>query len=636
MTMREIKDGLSIVEKDHAITGVLRHGEEALLINAVPQGLLASLRASGIEGITNVLLCHHRRDISGELGDLLAEGHTRLVVPESERALFENPGEYWGAEASRWRLLCGHVPYHATQVVPVPVDATLIDGETLTWHEWRIRAVATPGYTDGSLSFLVRRDGWEADVAFTGDLIWGPGMVRDLYSLQHAVTRNGVRLGDYHGFCGSMWSVLDSLDKVVQREVSHLIPAHGVVIERPREAVALLRARFTAAYHNYVSISALRWYYPGHFEEHCDDTTTLPTQVTVSFPPAVRRLAGTTWVLVAEDGHALLIDPYCDAAVDAAAAALEDGTVAAYDGIWLTHYHHDHVEAAEVARRRFRVPIMTDTVMAEVVAHPERFYLTCLSPAACRVDQPTRDGQTWRWRNMTLTAYHFPGQTYYHSGLFVVPDQGPSLFFAGDAFTPTGIDDYCSWNRNWLKPGVGYDRCIKLLRHLDPDSIFNQHVDVGFHFDDEAMETMLTVLGRREELYRAMLPYEHADMGTDEYWVHTYPYEQRVAPGATATVQVRVWNHLDRPCRIEVLPAGGTDEPTVLPAALACLAEPNRESSLEFRLAFSPNEARDRVIVPFRVRVDDMDFGPFREAIFRMESAVPPQKDGDSHGPPAS
>jgi glyoxylase-like metal-dependent hydrolase (beta-lactamase superfamily II) len=336
----------------------------------------------------------------------------------------------------------------------------------------------------------------------------------------------------------------------------------------------------------------------------------------VPLPANVRRLNGTTWALLAEDRHALLIDPYCPAAVEAAAQALSAGEISAYDGIWLTHYHHDHVEAAAAARERFGAPIMTDRIMAAVVAQPERFLLTCLAPGPSIVDSPTEDGQTWRWRGYRLTAYHFPGQTYYHSGLYALPDRGPSLFFAGDTVTPTGIDDYCAWNRNWLGRNVGMDRCLRLLRGLRPDLIFNQHVEVGFRFSEQAYELMLDTLAAREALFRALLPWEHPNFGTDEYWLHTYPYEQRLAAGETAAVAIRLFNHGNgfREARVEpVLPAGWDAEPL----ALSCLCEPGRESTLRFTLR-APPTASGRVVVPFRVWFGGVFLGALRECVLEV------------------
>ena len=42
---------------------------------------------------------------------------------------------------------------------PLAVDDAYEDGQTLDWGTARIRAIATPGHTDGSVSYLVEVDG---------------------------------------------------------------------------------------------------------------------------------------------------------------------------------------------------------------------------------------------------------------------------------------------------------------------------------------------------------------------------------------------------------------------------------------------------------------------------------------------
>jgi glyoxylase-like metal-dependent hydrolase (beta-lactamase superfamily II) len=52
---------------------------------------------------------------------------------------------------------------------PTPVDVELSGGETLTFGEVSFRALATPGHTPGSVSYLMKRDGLTA--LFTGDVV---------------------------------------------------------------------------------------------------------------------------------------------------------------------------------------------------------------------------------------------------------------------------------------------------------------------------------------------------------------------------------------------------------------------------------------------------------------------------------
>ena len=592
--------------------GVLLSGNAALVINPGNPGLAAALAQAGVANVEKVLFTHHRRELADGLAGVLERFAPALGGPRAEERLFTDPAAYWAQPSSRWYLLCGHVPYHVTHVRPVPLSETYADGDAFHWHEWKITVLATPGYTDGSVSYLAENG--ECRALFSGDLMYAPGQVRDLFSLQHANTINGHGVGDYHGFLGSAETLIASLARVRALGAGCLIPAHGVVMDRPAAAIDLLTDRLREAYASYVQVSALRWYFPGYFEPFPIPPERRIDAETAPFPPAVRRIHGTTWMLVAESGRALLIDPYCDEAVAKAAALVESGEVAGFDGIWITHFHYDHTEGAELARERFGCPVITDKHMADVLRYPLRYFLTCLSPTAICVERPTEHGETWKWENYTLTAYHLPGQTYYHSGLLAVADSGERLFFSGDSFTPTGIDDYCSWNRNFLGGGAGYACCVRLLRECDPHWIFNQHVEVGFRFTDADYARILANLEERQVLFTALMPWEHPDCGTDEYWVHTYPYEQVVRPGQWARVQVHLWNHAHSARGVSAsldLPAGWAAFPEDLsaPAPAGC------ETRLTFDIQVPGGAEPGRYVLPARVCYGGTDLGSFREAI---------------------
>lgn len=599
------------VDQGACLTGIVLAGDRALLVNPGNPGLAARLREAGVARVEQVLFTHHRRELADALPELRAEWAPELVVPAAERELFEQPAHYWRNPNTRWRLLCGHVPYHVTHVHPVPVARAAAGGDTWEWNGWRLTAIATPGYTDGAVSYLV--EGGEQAVVFCGDLIYAPGMVRDFYCLQHGNEQNGHRVGDYHGFLGSMETVLASL-RSLPLDTAVLVPAHGEAIAEAREAVDLLDERFRAAYQNYASISALRWYFPAYFAHLAEAKPALPRQETLPVPANVLHVSGTSWALLAENRRALLVDVFGPADLAAAMRLVEEGRVAGYDGIWVTHYHYDHMETIAEAAIELDCPVLTDRTLAPVLECPADWFLTCLSPNAVLVAHPTADGETWRWENYTLTAYHFPGQTYYHAGLYAMPDDGPSLFFAGDAVTPCGIDDYCTWNRNWLGPDTGLAACLRLLRDLDPELIFNQHVPVAFRFAEEAYDFMLEQLDEREGLFAAMLPWEHPNFGTDENWVHAWPYEQAASAGEEIRLEVRLYNHAaamrDAWVSLQV-PAGWTAVPAIL--QVPCRA--GAESMAVFSLRIADHQPSGRVVIPVRLEFGGQDLGTFREAI---------------------
>lgn len=614
--LHELAPGL-FIHQEGVISGVLVSGSKALVINPGNPGLSDALADAGVTRVEQILFTHHRRELADGLPELLKAYAPSISAPTQEKELFTNPDAYWADPRTRWLALCNRVPYHATHVRAIQVNRALDDGDSLTFGDWTIAVLATPGYTDGAISFICRRE--DECIAFVGDLIYRAGQIHDLYCLQRGEERNDHRVGDYHGFMGNAAILMGSLRHVLQASPGMLVPAHGEVMDRPSHAVELLDARTSAVYANYVSVSALRWYFPDYFASFSTTPETLDMQETIPPPPAfVRRVKGNLWLLLAEDGRAIITDPYENSAVDDTKALLDKGEISGVDGIWITHYHCDHVQAINRARELFDCPVMTDDHMADIIEHPERYFLTCLADAPAPVDRPTRHGETWRWKNYTLTAFHLPGQTYYHAGLLAVPDEGPSLFFSGDSFTPTGIDDYCSWNRNFLGRDVGFRCCVRMIRELKPDIIFNQHVEVGFHFTDPAWDRIDATLEARERLLADLLPWPHPDFGTDEYWVRTYPYEQTTGPGRDMTIDVEFSNHAETPIRATVAlepPEGWT----AIPEALSTICISKENTSLRLGLRVPEDAAGGRYVIPVQIAWGSRNLGSFREAIVNVE-----------------
>jgi hypothetical protein len=296
----------------------------------------------------------------------------------------------------------------------------------------------------------------------------------------------------------------------------------------------------------------------------------------------------------------------------------------------VTHYHDDHVDAIPDFQKAFDCPCITDQHVAEVITDPLAWRLPCISPSVARVDRPTRDGDSWTWHEFRLTAYHLPGQTYYHSGLFV-EGQGLRMLFVGDSFTMAGIDDYCAHNRNWLGQGVGFDRAIALVEKLRPTHIFNCHVNDAWDFTADECRFMRANLAEREKLFGELVPWDHANYGMDEPWIRCHPYEQKAAPGSELQIGVVITNHSTEPrpaaCRA-VLPrswTGTSGHQTVATAGQDPGEWPHAEVSAKsegrVRLALSvPAGVKPgRYVIPVDVRYGRRMLPQFQEAIVVVE-----------------
>jgi len=593
--------------------GVVHDGARGLLIDFGDGSVLDARKELGIRSVDTVVFTHHHRDQACGVA-ALTERRTRIGVPAAERAHFESVAAYWNDPKNRWHIY-NLRPHHLMLAEPIRVDAAYADGDTFAWGPAKIIVLATPGHTDGSVSYVVDVDGGRT--VFCGDAIYDSGQVWDIHSLQ-----KGTMTSDYHGFLGARPQLVESLERIKAAKPAALVPSHGPIMAEPAKAIDALVARLERAYDKYVAISALRHYFPALFAAYAQRKDHMPIRRGKPVPPCLRHV-GTTWVLVSKGKAAFVMDCGSANVVKQLKKLIKAGKIRSVEGLWVTHYHDDHVDGIPELQKRFKCPCITDRSVAEVITDPMAWRLPCISPNKARVDRATKDGQSWQWHEFKMTAYHFPGQTLYHAGLFVEGD-GLRMFFAGDSFTMAGIDDYCTSNRNWLGRGVGFDRCVALLARLKPTHIFNCHVDVAFDFTDEQYRFMRANLAERETLYGQLVPWDHANYGMDEPWVRCHPYEQEAKPGAEVALRVLITNHSAKPreaaCR-PVLPRAWGSRVAQPPSAVRgedwgraqIPAKKDGEIRLSFRIP--PDAKPGRQAVPVDLRYGERVLPQFTEAI---------------------
>ena len=381
----------------------------------------------------------------------------------------------------------------------------------------------------------------------------------------------------------------------------------------PGAATALVVQRLEALWRNYTAISALNHYFPELLAETRDDPQRMAPAPTHALPGYVCRVAYTSFALISDTGAALLIDCGHDSVVDTLQQWLESRRISAVEGCWVTHYHDDHVDALGRLVQAFGCPILADQHLDEIIEHPGRFFLPCISPNPAPVARATREGESWPWHEFRLTAFHLPGQTYYHGGL-LVEGHGEKLFFCGDSASPTGVDDYCAANRNFLGAGKGLRRCLEIWRELKPDHILNQHQERAFAFADEHLAAMEAMLVGRERLLREMLPWEDPNFGLDEGWVRTDPFAQEAWPAGAVAVDVQLTNHGPEWVEASVEPVLPEGWQWDRGRSTAQVRVPPRSDGVA-RVWLSPGAAPGRYVIPFRVTWGGRYLGQFRHAI---------------------
>ncbi len=539
-------------------TGVLTAGGRAILIDCDDTLTPARLAELGVRQVERIYCTQHRRPNTAGLAAFSAP----VYAPRGEAGLLAHGAATWQSWRNRWHLYHSR-PGPQAPLRDSPLAGTVQEGEQLDWGGFRLRVLDTPGMTDGAVSYVVTAPGAETrTVAFCGDVLYGPGQVWDVHALQ----KNSGTFSDYHGFLGAAPTLIASLRKLGAAGAAGLIPSHSEaragVITDPAGAVQATIQRLEAVRRNYAAISAVNFYFPEMLEDLRGDPARMAPGAQLDFPDFILPVAATSYAVRSESGALFLIDCGQDCVLDTLAAWQAEGRCTRLEGCWVTHYHDDHVDALHHLAANLAAPIYADEHFAEVLSHPARFYLPCISPAAAPVAHITTHGETWRWHEFELTALHLPGQSFYHGGL-LLRGHGLTVLFGGDSFAPTGLDDYNAGNRNLLGAGKGYRRCLELLRAYRPDLILNQHQDKASHFSDAQLAYMEQMLVEREALLADLLPWPHPNYGTDEGWIRAYPYQVDACPGSSCVIEVRATNHADQPADLSAaaVPPEGWEQP---------------------------------------------------------------------------
>ena len=568
-----------------------------------------------------VLFTHGRRDVAWA-GWALVESGVQSIVPAGEAEQFAKVADFW---TSFWEKRFHDYAQQSTRIITAPlrVDRAVRQGDEIAWQDLTVRVLDTPGYTRAAVSYFIEADG--VTYGFVGDLIYGDGRLLDLYSLQDAVSE--ARIGGYHGYAGRIGDLLTSLRRVAAQKPEILVPTRGPVIREPAAAINRLIQRLQAAYENYLSISAGRWYFRDQYDTlatrvlaSADRVRWMPYAGTVEeSPPAWILAIHNSRLILARDGAGFLVDCGSRAIIDEIARLKDQGRLKSLDGLFLTHYHDDHTDKVNELLQAHDCPVYATPILEDVLKRPGAYRLPCLTANAMGRLQIVPDGHRMRWKEFSLTFYDFPGQTLYHDALLVERDTGEKIFFVGDSFTPSGLDDYCLQNRNLLHDDMGYSYCLALLKDTIPSEalLINEHVLEPFRFDRGQLNRLVRTLGERRDLLRELFPWDEPNYGIDEQWARIYPYGQQAVPGESVRLTVKLLNH-SRGQNTFAVTMNAPQGFRIEPAEATVTAEPGQETEADFEIRVS-NECRPAVyVVTADVRVGPWDLRQWCEGLLKV------------------
>lgn len=575
-----------------------------------------------------VLFTHSRRDVVWAGRELVDNG-VESVVPAAEADNFSKVNDFWTSFA---KARFHDYKQQTTKILtePLRVDRKVSEGGIVGWQNMAIKVMDTPGYTRGSVSYFITVDGLR--YGFVGDIIFGDGHLLDLYSLQDAVPE--AKIGGYHGYAGRLGELISSLRRVINQNPDILVPAHGPVIKNPKAAIELLIQRLQAAYKNYLSINAGHWYFKGRCEvlaarvlEPDDSVNWMPYAETIrKKPPSWIVPIHNSRLVLSGDGAGFLIDCGSRAIIEEIIKLRKSGRLARLEGLFITHYHDDHTNEINKLIEEFKCPVYASRESKDILENPQAYRLPCITSKGVVNLTAVPDGHKMRWKEFSLTFYYFPGQTLYHDALLVEKDGGEKIFFIGDSFTPSGIDDYCLQNRNLLQQsqggrplaGMGYFYCLDFLRKMPPDYLLiNQHVLEPFRFAQEQLKHMTEVLEKRRQILARLFPWDGPNYGIDERWARIYPYGQKVKAGQRLKIAVKILNHSSSPHVFTVRPnvPGGFQ---LQPKKASINIRPRRQAQIHFEITVPDEVSKNLYVITCDVKFGKWDLRHWCEAIIEV------------------
>ncbi len=580
---------------------VLKQGDSAVLIDFGDGSVLDGLPSIGVKRVAAVLMTHHHRDQGQGLPKAVA-ANIPIYVPHTEQKLFRDVEEHWqgrpllnnyNMRQDRFSLLEG-----------IPIAGTLKDYSTHVFAGMTFEIVPTPGHTVGSITVMTSQ--LSMRIAFTGDLIAGPGKLWSMAALQWSY--NGAE-----GAAASIASLLDLKD----RQPDLLLPSHGTRMTEPEQAVDSLIAGLW-------DLLQQRKQNPRLFQLRERPYEDIAPNLLMC-----RSSMANYYVVRSRSGKALLIDFGYDFLTGIAAGSdrasrrpwlynigklkLQYG-IDKIDAVMLTHYHDDHVAGCNLLRDVEGAEVWAAELFADILEQPCDYDLPCLWYDPIPVDRVLPVERKIGWEEYEFELHPLPGHTRYAVAI-ACEVGGKRVLFGGDQYQG---DDGLAWNYVYQNR-FDYDDYVNsatLYRSLRPDVILTGHWKPLW--PSQEYWDLLDERGQElERLHRELLPLDELDLGAEGFAARIKPYQYTSAPGETIVYTVEVRNPYGEEADIAATlaaPAGWRVEPDTDRTRV-----PARQSrQLSFRVT-PPLQAQDddwrRHRIAADVRIGDKAFGQQAEAI---------------------
>ncbi|HBY62567.1 MAG TPA: hypothetical protein DEH78_22325 [Solibacterales bacterium] len=604
---RKLSENLYVFE-DTCNVYVVRDGTRCVLIDFGSGKILDHLGALGIREIDWILHTHHHRDQCQGDKRAAARG-LKIAVPAHEAHLFADAENFW-----RNRRVF-HLYYvrndFQTLTENVPVAQRLTDYSTFRWRNIDFFVLPTPGHTLGSITLLATVDGRRT--AFSGDLLFAPGKILNLYDTQvNYAGAEGINFGHF------------SLARLREQRPALLCPSHGAPIPDPDEAMNATMRNLDAYFRFQNGGEPMEFFRPHVVSPHL-----IAHHLTES----------SFYTIVSDSGKAMFID-YGSASnmtfrdmlnatpVDDRIRFLEHSIpllkrefgMKSVDVALPSHIHDDHINGFPHLKRHHATRIWCLDNMVDIFENPRGQNLGCILGEPFRVDRAFKHGERFRWEEFDFEITHSPGHTEYQMALFTVID-GQRVAFTGDAFFPPQQGRTALRHNLIFRNDVTSESHLRSIRNLiehEPAVIAPGH-GRPYPVDRSLLDATEAAFRKQRDLFHDLLPEGEVDFGLSPSWVRLYPYQMLVRAGSRQRLEVRV-NNLGREAMKFEGALVAPKEWTVRPGAVRVAVPAGRTAATAFEISVPAGwrPVSPRFAIALDVQRDGRYLGQITEAVVEM------------------
>ena len=599
-----VSDHVSYYHKGMNIVKVEKNGR-MLFINA-PHFLLEEAVRKSHAKLTRVICLNYRSSMNGGVALIDAP----IAAPKIFQLHFHDPLGYL-ADLKNFLMLYKFHPDHDVLENSRHVEWWLEEGSVMDFEGIKLRFMEMQGDTDGELACMIEDN---INVGVCGDMICDDGKIPYLF-------RAPGRDNEYMRYLGRWKDIIASLKKLDRCE--KIIPARGLALDQ--KAMATFNKRLEAVFDNYLYTSSAVWHAHSLQKRKLTDKPTMPFAQEIDMPENFIQTVASV-LIISKSGRGFIIDCGMKETMDKLDELTSSGRLKGIDGCFVTHYHNDHTDLLNQLAEKYRCKVMTTKEVAHVLDDVYQYRIPCM-PYLNVKTEVLPEGYTWAWEEYTFSAFFLPGQTLYHAALFA--DDGQTRFlFVGDSFSPSGMDNYCPLNRNFVEGNRGFNRCVDLIEQLKPTAIIAQHRTKPFVYTPTTLAYLRQGLAERLPLLREFTPWSAPEVALDPQWLRIYPYYNYVARGETCMLQLQVTSHWTKNARLTVkfTATEGITPPQDVTIDLSgltsgfCTSDQAPDRSQNLLITVPPDFPKDSFAIGCHAFVDGQYWGEMSKGVFVIKN----------------